>query len=68
MHVSCCAERKCGFSKEEYSAFVNTCEGGLLLHCDMSFALGFPCKPLMMVPGCTFFFGKSLNFLVQSVL
>lgn len=48
-------EGKCGFTEEEYSAFVNTFEGGLLLYCNMSFEvllnarrqleeLGFPCK------------------------
>ncbi|CAH8276498.1 unnamed protein product [Arabidopsis lyrata] len=46
---------KYGFTEEEYSAFVNTFEGGSLLYCNMSFEillnarkeleeLGFPCK------------------------
>ncbi|XP_010440241.1 PREDICTED: uncharacterized protein LOC104723558 [Camelina sativa] len=46
---------KCGFTEEEYGAFVNTFEGGSLLYCNMSFEillnarkeleeLGFPCK------------------------
>ncbi|KFK44980.1 hypothetical protein AALP_AA1G328500 [Arabis alpina] len=46
---------KCGFTEDEYSAFVNTFEGGSLLYCNMSFEvllnarkqleeLGFPCK------------------------
>lgn len=52
---TCSVKGKYGFTEEEYSAFVNTFEGGSLLYCNMSFEillnarkeleeLGFPCK------------------------
>lgn len=54
-HVTGSVKGKYGFTEEEYSAFVNTFEGGSLLYCNMSFEillnarkeleeLGFPCK------------------------
>ncbi|CAN8324663.1 unnamed protein product [Cochlearia groenlandica] len=55
MQLTTCVKGKYGFTEEEYNAFVNTFEGGLLLYCNMSFEvllnarkqleeLGFPCK------------------------
>ncbi|XP_010548956.1 PREDICTED: uncharacterized protein LOC104820270 [Tarenaya hassleriana] len=50
-----CTKGKCGFTDEEYNAFINTFEGGSLLYSNMSFEVllnarrqleefGFPCK------------------------